>query len=97
MWWVFNSWIGSLFGPLISNPEALGFDLILPIYFLGLTMGFRKRDNWLPVVITSAIASVLVYLTLGSPWHISLGGAAGILVAAILGKPVRKIEADDHG
>lgn len=91
LWWVFNTWIGSLFGSLISNPEALGFDLILPIYFLGLTMGFRKRDNWLPVVITSAIASIIVYLTLGSPWHISLGGAAGIVVAAVLGKPDRRI------
>ncbi len=86
-WWVFNAWMGSIFSSLISNPEALGFDLILPIYFLGLTMGFRKRDNWLPVVIASAIASVIVYLTLGSPWHISLGGLAGIGVAAAIGKP----------
>lgn len=94
--WLFDVWIGSLFGSLITNPEALGFDLILPIFFLGLTMSFRKRDNWLPVVIASAIASIVVYLTLGSPWHISLGGAAGIVVAAVLGKPDRKIQEQDH-
>ena len=87
IWWVFNTWMGSIFGSLISNPEALGFDLILPIYFLGLTMGFRKRDNWLPVVLVSGVASIIVYLTLGSPWHISLGGLAGIAVAAMIGKP----------
>jgi len=86
-WWVFNTWIGSIFGAMVSNPEALGFDLILPIYFLGLTMSFRKRHNWLLVVMVSAVASITVYLTLGAPWHISLGGAAGILVAAIVGKP----------
>ncbi len=91
-WWIFNTWMGGIFGSLISNPEALGFDLILPIYFLGLTMGFRKRDNWLPVVIASAIASVLVYLTLGSPWHISLGGLAGIGVAAAIGKPKSELD-----
>ncbi len=93
-WWVLNTWIGSVFGALISNPEALGFDLILPIYFLGLTMGFRKRANWLPVVIASAIASIIVYLTIGAPWHISLGGAVGIIVAAIIGKPVIKVRND---
>jgi 4-azaleucine resistance transporter AzlC len=89
-WWVLNTWIGSIFGAMVSNPEALGFDLILPIYFLGLTMSFRKRHNWLLVVIVSAIASVTAYLTLGAPWHISLGGAAGIIVAAIMGKPVTR-------
>lgn len=87
VWWIFNSWMGSIFGSLISNPEALGFDMILPIYFLGLTMGFRKRDNWLPVVLASGVASVIIYLTIGSPWHISLGGMVGIIVAAVIGKP----------
>ena len=85
--WIFNTWIGSVFGSLISNPEALGFDMILPIYFLGLTMGFRKRANWLPVVFSSGVISIIVFLTLGSPWHISLGGLGGIVVAAIIGKP----------
>lgn len=94
IWWVFNTWIGSVFGALISNPEALGFDLILPIYFLGLTMSFRKRHNWLPVVLVSAVVSIVVYLTLGAPWHIGLGGAAGIIVAAIMGKPEAEGGAD---
>ncbi len=95
IWWLLNTWIGSVFGKLITNPEALGFDLILPIYFLGLTMGFKKRYNWLPVVLTSGVASIVVYLTLGSPWHISMGGGAGIFVAAILGKP--SMEGDIDG
>ncbi len=38
------------FGGLIANPHALGLDFLLPIYFLGLVMGFRKRPFWLPVV-----------------------------------------------
>ena len=95
--WVFSTWLGTVFGNLIENPEAFGIDLVLPVYFLGLTMGFRKRANWLPVVMASALASVLVYLTLGSPWHISLGAAAGILVAAIRGKPKPAFGRDADG
>lgn len=94
-WWVFNTWMGSIFGSLISNPQAFGFDLILPIYFLGLTMGFRRRDNWLLVVAASGIVSIIVYLSLGSPWHISLGGLAGIAVAAIIGKPRSHLQAQN--
>lgn len=82
--WVANSVIGAVFGRLIHNPEALGVDFLLPIYFLGLVMGFRKRPNWLPVVAVSAAASVLAYRFVGSPWHVSLGALAGIILAAIL-------------
>lgn len=82
--WVIESALGATFGRLVSNPEALGVDFLLPIYFLGLVMGFRKRPNWLPVVAVSAVASVLAYRFVGSPWHVSLGAIAGIALAAIL-------------
>ena len=82
--WVIESALGATFGRLVSNPEALGVDFLLPIYFLGLVMGFRKRPNWLPVVAVSAVASVLAYRFVGSPWHVSLGAIAGIALAALL-------------
>lgn len=85
--WVFMSWLGATFGRLVPDTHALGIDFLLPIYFLGLVMGFRKRPMWLPVVIASAIASVVAYRTIGSPWHVSVGAAAGILLAAV--SPVR--------
>lgn len=85
--WLIESWLGALFGRLIPDTHALGIDFLLPIYFLGLVMGFRKRPMWLPVVIASAIASVVAYRTIGSPWHVSVGAAAGILLAASM--PVR--------
>lgn len=86
MWlaWVAETWIGALSGSLISDPHALGLDFLLPIYFLGLVMGFRKRPLWLPVVATSAVASVLAYHFVGSPWHVSVGAVAGVLVAMIM-------------
>lgn len=85
--WVVESGIGAYFGKLVPDPEAFGLDFLLPIYFLGLVMSFRKRPLWLPVVAVSAVASVLAYRLVGSPWHVTIGALAGILVAVAM--PVR--------
>lgn len=87
LWWV--SWvaetgIGAYFGRFIADSHALGIDFLLPIYFLGLVMSFRKRPLWLPVVLVSAAASIIAYKTVGSPWHVSIGAIAGILLAAAM-------------
>lgn len=95
--WVLEAWIGALFGSLITDPGALGIDFLLPIYFLGLVLGFRTRPNWLPVVIASGLGSVAAFYTVGSPWHVSLGALAGVAVAVILppGKDEAEAEAED--
>ncbi|WP_454849879.1 AzlC family ABC transporter permease [Rhizobium binxianense] len=93
--WVLASLIGGLLGGFIGDPQAIGLDILLPAYFLGIVLGFRKRDNFLPVALASAAASVVAYRYVGSPWHVSLGAAAGIVLAALL--PVRQepdLEAD---
>jgi predicted branched-subunit amino acid permease len=87
--WVVATLLGALFGRLITDPQAFGFDFLLPLYFLGLLMSFRKRALWLPVVLASGTASILVYKFVGSPWHVSLGAIAGVVLAAIIG-PSRK-------
>ncbi|MBA3446100.1 MAG: AzlC family ABC transporter permease [Pseudaminobacter sp.] len=84
VFWVSEAWLGAMFGNMIPNPQALGLDFLLPIYFLGLVMGFRKRPLWLPIVIASAGASVIAYQTIGSPWHVSVGALAGVLLAAVM-------------
>lgn len=81
--WVADAWVGATFGNLIPDPYALGLDFLLPIYFLGLVMDFRKRPLWLPVVGVSAVASVLAYHLIGSPWHVSIGAVAGVALAAL--------------
>ena len=83
--WVAECAAGAAFGRLIGDPTAFGLDMILPIYFLALVMGFRARPHWWAVVGTSGLVSLLVYHSpLGSPWHVSIGGLAGILVAALV-------------
>jgi predicted branched-subunit amino acid permease len=81
---VAETWIGSIAGSFITDPHALGLDFLLPIYFLGLVMEFRHRPLWLPVVAVSAIVSVAAYHIVGSPWHVSIGAAAGVLLAAFM-------------
>tara|TARA_R110000751_G_scaffold249930_1_gene349552 strand:+ start:12736 stop:13470 length:735 start_codon:yes stop_codon:yes gene_type:complete len=82
--WICETAIGALFGNLIEDPHALGMDFLLPIYFLALVMGFRRRRNWFPVVIASGVASITAYYTIGSPWHVSVGALFGIAVATII-------------
>lgn len=86
---VYVSWtaltvLGAFSGRMIPDTHALGIDFLLPIYFLGLVMGFRKRPLWLPVVLVSAAASILAYKTVGSPWHVTIGALAGVLLAVVL-------------
>jgi predicted branched-subunit amino acid permease len=85
--WILTTIIGAFFGRMIGDPKALGIDVLLPIYFLGLTMGFRGRHNFFPVMLAGALGSVVAFHVVGSPWHISVGAALGILIAAILPPP----------
>lgn len=81
--WVAFSVAGAHFSGLLDLLEGWGLDFLLPIYFLGLLMEFRHRRLWLPVVAVSAVASVAAYKIVGSPWHVSIGGLAGIALAAL--------------
>lgn len=91
--WVLEAYVGAAFGSLIPNTYALGLDFLLSIYFLGLVLSFRMRPRWWPIVITSAVTSILAYETIGSPWHVSVGALAGMLLAAFL--PIRARGSED--
>ncbi|MCM2294243.1 AzlC family ABC transporter permease [Allorhizobium sp. BGMRC 0089] len=86
--WVGFTTLGALFSNLIKDPQAVGLDVLLPVYFMGSVLGFRRRPNFLIVVAVSAVASVIAMHMVGSPWHVSLGALAGVITAAIL--PPRK-------
>ncbi|MHB0953740.1 MAG: AzlC family ABC transporter permease [Allorhizobium sp.] len=82
--WVGTTAVGAFFGSMIGDPAAIGIDVLLPIYFMGLVLGFRRRANFLPVVAVSAIVAVVAHRTVGSPWHVSIGALAGVALAALL-------------
>lgn len=81
--WFASSWLGFVFGSLIDDPRAYGLDFVLPVWFLALVMGFRGRGRFWAVASISALVAIGVYLTLGSPWHVTIGGLSGILYAAL--------------
>lgn len=85
--WVAFTVVGAMFGNLLENPSRYGIDFLLPLYFMALVMGFRKRPLWLSVVAVSGAVSYAAYLTIGSPWHVSVGALAGVAVGAIWGVP----------
>jgi len=82
--WQFVGWLGAAFGQMLPDTHRIGLDFLLPIYFFGMVMGFRHRPLWLPVVAVSSVASMLAFIYVGSPWHVSIGAVAGILLAAAL-------------
>ncbi|MEP0519806.1 MAG: AzlC family ABC transporter permease [Hyphomicrobiales bacterium] len=90
--WMGSTALGAAFGKLISSPEAIALDFVLPIYFIAILMGFRDRYNWMPVVIISAVAALFAHWVFGPPWHVGSGAFAGILYAAWRGKPADQLE-----
>lgn len=89
--WIAGSVAGALFGKMIEDPETLALDMLLPLFFLSLVVGFRARPHWGPTVAVAAAVSLLVYHApalglplLGPPWHIMTGAAAGIAAAVLL-------------
>lgn len=97
LFWVGEALIGGIFGGMIEEPERYGIDFLLPLYFLGLVLGFRRRRNWLPVVLASGIGAVAAYRFIGSPWHVSIGALVGIAVAVILADTRPTRGAADNG
>lgn len=85
--WIVANCIGASFGALMDIPASLGLDFILPLFFTALIMGFRSTSQFWMIALVSAGISILAYITVGSPWHISIGGLAGLLIAVLLAKP----------
>ncbi|MEN0087673.1 MAG: AzlC family ABC transporter permease [Pseudomonadota bacterium] len=85
--WVVFTGVGVVFGNFIEDPEAVGLDMLVPIYFLLLALGFRSKPNSVWVFASSALAATAAYVALGSPYHIAAGGVCGMVCAALLAKP----------
>lgn len=78
---------GAYAGRLIRDPKVYGFDFAFIAIFIGLILGFRRRDGFLATVAASALAATAVHLAWPGPQSIAAGALAGIVVAALLAKP----------
>jgi predicted branched-subunit amino acid permease len=91
--WLVFSVLGAWFGSMLGDPKVWAIDVLLPMYFLGLVIGFRRKPGFYPVVAASMAGSVVSYYLVGSPWHVSIGAVCGVLVAALLPLPAGPREA----
>ncbi|MEO0637544.1 MAG: AzlC family ABC transporter permease [Pseudomonadota bacterium] len=85
--WIVATGFGVVFGNLIEDPQAVGLDMLVPIYFLLLALGFRSKPNSVWVFASSALAAGIAYLAFGSPYHIAAGGLVGMGCAGLLARP----------
>jgi predicted branched-subunit amino acid permease len=90
--WLLFSVLGAWFGSMIGDPKVWALDVLLPVYFLGLVVGFRRKPGFYPVVAASMAGSVAGFYLVGSPWHVSIGAICGVAVAALLPLPDRPRE-----
>lgn len=90
--WLVFSVVGGFLGQAIGDPRVIAIDVLLPVYFLGLVVGFRHKPAFYPVVAASALGSVVGYHFVGSPWHVSVGAVVGVAVAALLPPPKQPAE-----
>ncbi|MGE0586208.1 MAG: AzlC family ABC transporter permease [Flavobacteriaceae bacterium] len=79
--WSLSSAAGAIVGAAIENPARYGFDFVFTAMFIGLVMGFWKSRHAGAGIIAAAIASALVHLAFGPPWHVVAGAAAGLAAA----------------
>jgi predicted branched-subunit amino acid permease len=75
--WLAATTMGHLFGALITNPRAIGLDLVMPIFFgsmlIPMWRGRRRAFAW---TVAGLVALAVQYL-FGGWWFIAVGALAG--------------------
>ncbi len=77
--WSGTTMLGASLGALLGAPERIGADFVFTALFIGLIAGFWRGPATGWTIAASGAVAALVHLTLGSPWHIMAGAAAGML------------------
>jgi 4-azaleucine resistance transporter AzlC len=86
--WVGSSAAGALIGPLLGDPARFGADFAFTALFIGLIAGFNRGRITAATVAASGGVAALTHVTVGPPWHVLTGAAAGILAAYAVARPI---------
>jgi predicted branched-subunit amino acid permease len=81
--WLAAGIAGHLVGGTVGDPKQLGLDFAFPAMFLALSVGLGRRHPNVLVWLASASVAILAERLLGGAWHIILGAAAGVGIAAL--------------
>ncbi|RYI11983.1 MAG: branched-chain amino acid ABC transporter permease [Acetobacteraceae bacterium] len=84
--WLSGTALGAAAVSVLPEPQALGFDLMLPCFAAGMvTMMVKTRTDLLPVVV-GAVAALVIFHLLGPAPAIIGAGLGGALAAALVHK-----------
>lgn len=75
--WVFGSWLGIYFGSLLSNPKAIGLDVVLGCFLLAILLGGEKNLRMLVIWTIAGTSSLMAYWYLPENSHVIVGALAG--------------------
>lgn len=81
--WVMTTAVGFVFSSWLTNPKALGIDLLIPCFFAALLIpawrGARRAMPWL----VAGLVAVAVNSFVAGYWYIVAGAVAGALAAGV--------------
>ncbi len=90
--WMGATFLGAVLGSFMGDPARFGADFAFAAVFIGLTATFWKGVRSAFTIAASLAASALVYLVIGSPWHVAAGALAGIVAAWLAADPADPTE-----
>lgn len=87
--WIIGSAVGLAIGKLVSDPRAIGLDVVFPASFVGAVVnGLRRRDSTVAVVLGALVALALTpVLPSGVP--VLIAASMSLLALAMPARPWR--------
>lgn len=85
MWlgWVIGTGLGHAAGGMLGEPQAFGFDVIVPAFFaLMLSSLWPGVTRCLPWIV-AAVVAIATHRILPGAWHVVAGGIAGAVAGAL--------------
>lgn len=83
--WMLGTGLGIYFGNAISDPKALGLDMVMGCFLLAMVVNGQKNARIVGIWAVAALASVLAYRYLPENSHVIVGALAGGLAGLLRG------------
>lgn len=86
--WPAGGLLGAFLGSVVPNPTRYGLDLVFPLAFLGLLMGFVKDRKGIVTAMAAGALALLVARWLPGKWYVIVAGLLGSSLGLLLeGRP----------
>ena len=77
LFWFSGTWLGLVFGSVISDPKSIGLDMVMGCFLLSMVLDGDKNLRLLSIWSVAAFASLLSYWYLPENSHVIVGAVAG--------------------